>query len=328
MSARVLTIAMAASMAALAHSGLSFAVTPTCATGETECARSAFALGTESFDRRDYEAARAWFLAAVHANPHPVVVFNLALSEARSGKPLAAVERFRALLASGEAEPELRARSERELRRAESLVARVSFELPNISTIKVFLNAVEVTLDSAGFPVNPGSHRIWVQNRDETLFDQDVDLAPGERLQIRVSSRMRSIDVVLVPSEPAEHRQAARRAEPAMTLRTGGLPRGWFYAAAATSTVLAGLTVWSGLDVQRAYDEYRAALPRLTQARADARVRDGHARERRTNALLAATALSAAGTIVLGTVFTTWSTSDERASIMLSTSGISASARF
>jgi hypothetical protein len=73
-----------------------------------------------------------------------------------------------------------------------------------------------------------------------------------------------------------------------------------FYGAATATVLLGGLTLWSGLDVQSAYNDYQRDLPRLTQAQADQRVSSGHARELRTNALLGATVLSAAATVTMG----------------------------
>jgi hypothetical protein len=96
--------------------------------------------------------------------------------------------------------------------------------------------------------------------------------------------------------------------------------------------VLGALTVWSGLDVQSAYDDYREDLRELSQAQADRRVDEGHGRELRTNLLLGATVLGAAGTAVLGLVFVDWSGSGAVAppstGLSLTPFGAAASGRF
>jgi hypothetical protein len=78
------------------------------------------------------------------------------------------------------------------------------------------------------------------------------------------------------------------------------LPPAVFYAAASVSVALGAATIWSGLDVLNAYDDYERDLPYLTQGEADERVENGHARERRTNILLGATAVAAVATTALG----------------------------
>ena len=61
--------------------------------------------------------------------------------------------------------------------------------------------------------------------------------------------------------------------------------------------------MWSGLDTQSALSDYQRALPHLDQAQADARVRNGHSRELRTNLLLAGSLLCGAGSAVLAVWF-------------------------
>jgi hypothetical protein len=293
-----------------------------CAAGDSECGRAAFARGTESFDRGKYAEAASLFRAAANADPHPTVVFNLALSEARSGRVMDGMARFRALLEDARADAVLRARVETELRQAESRLARVSFDLPDPSRARIFLDGVEVAASAGELAVDPRPHRIRVESGGEVTYDQDVDLSPGERLKVRVTSRTRSIDVVLLPAGVTATARPASKAHPSV----GGLSKYWFFAAAAGTAALGGLTLWSGLDVQRAHDDYTGDLPRLDQAEADARVDDGHARERRTNWLLAATTVSAAGTAVLGLAFTQWSATG--ASVSVAPLTISATARF
>jgi hypothetical protein len=93
-----------------------------------------------------------------------------------------------------------------------------------------------------------------------------------------------------------------------------GLSPVWFYATASATVLLSAGSIWSGLDVRNAYDHYQGDLPRLTQAEADARVEDGHSRELRTNLLLGATVLSAAGTALVGLVLVDWKSKPEVAS--------------
>lgn len=70
--------------------------------------------------------------------------------------------------------------------------------------------------------------------------------------------------------------------------------------------MLAGVTTWSALDTQSAFDDYERDLPQLSQAEVNRRVDEGHGKEQRTNILIGATALAGVGTVVLGWWFTDW----------------------
>jgi len=279
---------------------------PSCARGEVECGREAFVRGTASFDRGEYAEASQWFGAAAGADPHPTVLYNWAVSEARLGKVLAARARLDLLLADARTDAALRVRAERERESVEARVAHVRFELFDPATSRVELDGQVVDVARGELPLDPGAHRVRVSSAGAWVFDRTLELAPGERLSVRLGHRASAIDIVVVPTTstappvPAPPREAR---EP----RQAGVSPTWFYVGAGATAALAGLGVWSALDVQRAHDDYEADLPELTQAEADERVESGHRRELRTNLLFAATALSAVGTATLGVLFVDWS---------------------
>ena len=106
--------------------------------------------------------------------------------------------------------------------------------------------------------------------------------------------------VVVVPVAATPVPAPVKAPPPAPPPPRAGISPVWLYAGIGATAVLTGLTVWSGVDTQRAYSDYRRDRPGLTQDEAEARVDDGHARERRTNFLLAGSLLGAAGSTVLG----------------------------
>ena len=69
--------------------------------------------------------------------------------------------------------------------------------------------------------------------------------------------------------------------------------------------------------MRSAYDDYQSDLPRLTLTEARSRIEDGHSRELRTNILLGATVLSAAGTAVLGLMLVDWKPSSRSAASLV-----------
>lgn len=281
---------------------------PDCA-GEdaTACGRRHFETGTQAFERGDYTTAAAEFQAAIAQRAHPVIRFNLALSLSRLGRPKAAIEQLELTIADAATDKELRARAEREQRSAEQALSRVTFRLADPSRERVELDGAQVDVaDKQELAIDPGMHHVRVISGSSIVLDQDLELAPGERVELRVGERSRRIDVVVVPdvAKPAAKPALVTKPAPAAPQpERRPVPVAFFYAGLGVTAVVTGVTVWSGLDTKSALDDYEHDLPSLSQQQADERVDDGHRRELRTNLLLAGSALSAAGTAVLGIWF-------------------------
>jgi hypothetical protein len=271
---------------------------PTCPAADRECGRQAFAQGTTLFDQKDYSQARAWFLAAQQAGAHPVIAFNLALCSARLGKPNQARSELLPLIGDPALDGALRERAKLELAAAEAALAHVYLEAAEPRATTIELDGEHVEASGGELVLDPGQHRFRLSSGETVVFDQEIQLEPGEKLRLRLINRSRAIDVVVVPD--------SRRARPAEPAPHSGFSPVWFYVCASATVLLSTATLWSGLDVENAYDDYRADLPNLSQREADARVESGHSRELRTNLLLGGTVLSAAGTALLGFVFVDW----------------------
>jgi hypothetical protein len=295
----------------LLASSVAFAQTaPVDCTGHdaTVCGRLHFQAGTVAFEKADYHGATAEFQAALEQRPHPVIRFNLALSLAKLGQPSVAIEHLRQVIADPTTDKELRVRAAREQKSAEQAQARVTFRLSDPNREQIELDGKLLTGPLTGeLAIDPGMHQVKVISGSSVVLDQELELAPGERVELRVGERSRRIDVVVVPPDQpavAKPSPATKAPTPVVTQTTRKLSPLWFYSAAGATLVLTGVTVWSGLDTQRAFSDYERDLPRLTQAQADARVSDGHSLELRTNLLLGGALLAGAGTAVLGIWFT------------------------
>jgi hypothetical protein len=281
-----------------------YAEPPSCAAGDRDCGRQAFAQGTSLFDQQEYEQARRWFLSARSAAPHPIISFNLALCYARLGKPSLVRAELQPLLAGEALEDNLRVRAAQELAAAEASLAHLRVESAEPGSNVIELDGRQVDAPTGELVVDPGLHRLRISSRGLVIFAQELTLAPGEHLQLRVTNRSRAIDVVVVPAPVSA---PARGAAPQTDLpKRGGLSPAWFYVSGSATLLLGGAALWSGLDVNSAHDDYRRDLPRLSQAEADERVVDGHARERRTNWLLGVTAIAATGTALIGIALVDW----------------------
>lgn len=295
----------------------------------TACGRRHFEAGTEAFEKGDFAAAAAAFQLALSERPHPVIRFNLALSYARLGRPSAAIEQLELVQSDPAADEDLRARAAREQRSATQALSRVTFRLSDPGRESVELDGARVALAPEGeLTLDPGLHHVRVISGSSVVLDQDLELAPGERVELRVGERSRRIDVVVVP-EPTHPAAVAGRAKavpaaPPPTHRA--LSPVWFYVGAGTTAALAGLTVWSGLNTTSAYSDYQRDLPLLDQRQADARVRDGHSRELRTNLLLGGSVLCGVGTAVLGVWFVDFH--QQRATLGLGPRNVTLSGRF
>jgi hypothetical protein len=269
----------------------------------TLCGRRHFETGTRAFEAGDYAGATKEFEAAIAHRAHPVIRFNLALSLSRMGRPTAAVAQLRLTIADPATDKELRERAQRELRSAEQAEARVTFRLTDPNRERVELDGKELTLvDQQELAIDPGTHHVRIISGSSVVLDQELDLAPGERVELRVGERSRRIDVVVVPD--------ATTPKPTQPPPPAALPRsdrplsvGWLYAGIGVTAVVTGVTIWSGVDTNSALSDYERDLPKLDQAQADERVADGHRRELRTNLLLAGSVVCAAGTAALGIWF-------------------------
>jgi hypothetical protein len=291
----------------------------------TVCGRKHFERGAQAFEKGDYPLSVKEFEAALSQRSHPVIRFNLALALARLGRPSAALAQLRQVQSDPAADKDLRSRAEREQKSAELALARVTFRLSDPSRERVELDGVKVDLSGPGeLAIDPGTHHVRVVSNASVVLDQDLDLSPGERVELRVGERSRRIDVVVVPDVSASPPDP-----PAALTQVGSskLSPTWFYLGVGSTVALTGLTVWSGLNTKSALDDYERDLPELTQPEADERVSDGHSRELRTNLLLVGSLAAGAGTAVLGLWFTDFS-SQPRAVVGVTPGRLVLSGRF
>jgi len=220
----------------------------------------------------------------------------------------------------------LRERAGKEQNSAEQALSLVTFRLsdPNRERVELDGEQVKLAVDQE-LRLDPGSHHVRVISGSSVVLDQELDLSPGERVELRVGERSRRIDVVVVPE--ATHSKSAERPAKIPQPAERALSPAWFYGGLGATVVLTGLTVWSGIDTKHAYSNYQRDLPQLDQAQADARVQSGHARELRTNLLLAGSVLCGAGSAALGIWFVDFS-GKRQASVGFSPGRVALSGRF
>lgn len=270
-----------------------------CAGDATACGKEQFELGARAFEQKDYASAIRHFERAQALRPHPVIGFNLGLSLAAAGRLLDAVATLEAVIADPHADAALAERAKQESSRARSGLAEVRFHFKDPENTSIEIDGVPRDSKPARIALDPGRHHVKVTSTGVPVYDEEVTLAPGERVELRLSARARAIDIVIVPQQ----RRAVRPPPDAPKRTERGLSSAWFWGGVATTGLLAGATIVSGLDTLRAHDEYEHDLADLSQDEADARVEAGHDKELRTNVLLGATLVTATATAVLGAFF-------------------------
>lgn len=295
----------------------------------TACGRYQFEAGTAAFERGDFADAAARFRAAMAQRPHPVIRFNLAVALLRLGQPSAAIAELDQVGKDPDADAALKARAERERRVAEQAQAHIYFKLSDPSRERVELDGNPVNLSAdQDLTLEPGNHHVRVISNAAVVLDQELELAAGERVELRVGERSRRIDVVVVPMPAAAPPPPPVKPRPAPPPPApSGLSPAWFYAGVGATVLLTGFTVWSGIDTRHAYSDYQRDLPALSQTEADARVDSGHARELRTNLLLTGSLLCGAGSAVLGIWLVDFGGA-RRTAVAVSPSSVALSGRF
>ncbi len=293
------------------------AQTPSCSDTPAKCGKIAFDAGVKAYKGGDFETARARFGEAYEYKAHPVVLFNLALAESKSGHYIEAREHFASVVADDKTPKKLVSKAEAERDRAERNIARVEIEAAGKS-VMASVDGTPMTGNPPTAQLNPGSHDVRVVVDGKEAVRRTVELGPGERLTVTVS-HSRELVVSPTPAKPSR---------PDKGTPSRGISPVWFYVGAGATAVLGGVTVWSALDTQKAFDDYESELPTLSQTEVDQRVSNGHGKERRTNVLIAASAVAAVATTAVGVLLVDWKSGKTSAGLRVSPAGASLSGRF
>ena len=148
--------------------------------------------------------------------------------------------------------------------------------------------------------VEPGQHEItagWSEGRTQS---QNIDASQAGESELSFTAP------ALVVAEPEK--------EGAVEVSTEGegLPPVVFYGAVGLSTVLAGVTVWSTLDMRANPGKDKVREDCAGQDESCATYQDAISAQNRTNVLLVSTGIVAVGTAVLGGFFTDWSAPQDK----------------
>ena len=159
----------------------------------------------------------------------------------------------------------------------------------------------------------PGHYNVrvgWSEDRSES---KSVDGNRGEAGSLEFSAPVVAAPPppVVAPVTPPPSEKPADESE--QNNSSGKLPRFVFIAGAVTTGVLAGVTLWSGIDTKNnpGADKVRDACKTVDasgmhSSECDSLYNDGLDRQHRTNLLLGVTAGVGVATAVVGAFFTDW----------------------
>ncbi|MBK6917161.1 MAG: hypothetical protein IPH07_07160 [Deltaproteobacteria bacterium] len=145
-------------------------------------AEAAFADGEAAFERGDYATASVRFARAQALSPHPWTLYNLALSQSRSGDALAAFHSFDALSHAATTDGE-RTEAARERDALLPLLATVELGGPVGSRACIDGVALVIVEDQRRRVLAPGVHRVTTMRSDDNLA-----LAAGQRVHVDASA--------------------------------------------------------------------------------------------------------------------------------------------
>lgn len=169
-------------------------------------AQKHFLEGVKRVDRGDHEGARLKFEEALKLNFHPIILFNLAMAEADTGRRIEAIRDFRLFLQMsphpkiGEREWVLAADR---LRQEDSKVGHLRVDPPGFSTLRVdgvVIDPVLLSHDGV-IDVAPGEHAVDARYESVKTTTERIRVDAGRTTMVKFEG----VDVKeTAPSEPSE----------------------------------------------------------------------------------------------------------------------------
>lgn len=257
---------------------------------DKESARASFREGQRAFKEGDYKLAGEKFDEAYRRAPHHAPLWNAGRAWQRAGEPTRAANAYAKYLREAPANAPDRNNAIRGLKELESKVGRIEVHATGVT---------EVTVDGEPFEgegvyVAPGTHVV----EGKTTDTRDV---------VRVSPAVAAganVSVALLPaaSANAEPAPPVRAAEPSVVTPRGGISPVFVVIGGVLTLGAAGVTVWSGLDVNQQKSDYLRSADAQSPRAYDA----GKSAQLRTNVLLGATGGLAALTMLTALFLVDW----------------------
>jgi hypothetical protein len=273
-----------------------------CDKAPEDCAKEAFEAGISAYQEGRYDVALVEFREAQTLRPHPVVLFNVALAEARSGLILEALAHLEAVYDDPSTPEQLlgKVRTERAATARQVAVVSVLDE-----EAELVVDGARAEGDPPSIQVNPGDHDVQLLVDGHEVERRTLSLSSGETVKLTVAK----------PAPPAPEPVPVTEPPPPVEEAPRGVARGWVYGGAGLTVVLTGLTVYSGLDTRRAFRDYQDQVDGMSAADREDRVDGGKSKQRRTNALIGVTSAVGLATAATAGFLVRWSDQSGNASL-------------
>lgn len=207
-------------------------------------ARRLYDEGVDAVGKGRWSLAYERFKASYDLAPRVLTLFNLAGSQAQTGRLVEATENYRKFLreTTDGRYPELRTEATTQLESLEKQVAQLTLDISNIDASDVIvIDEIEFPHSALRepIPMNPGPHVTRIQRGDAAIANRSITLAPGTAETVHIELPVKKLDLVVHrpdgPTPAAESVVDTRRPEqPKRSI----LRSPWLWAAAAV--VIAG----------------------------------------------------------------------------------------
>ena len=285
-----------------------------------------FDAGRRAFQNEDFTSAAAHFENAYRDVPTPEALRLAIRSHDRTGNRARAATLAALAFRSYGDDPTTMAFAKAYLEATAGALHEVTITCDPACAIVVDQRAIfdDPVVDARVF-LAPGSHALEAAWSEERNRKETVTARAGG------ASKLQFQAPAVPPRKPAATPAATGSAEADDLTTGGGLPPVVTYAGIGVTTVLAGVTVWSGLDTRTNPGRDVVEEKCLDQGESCPEYQQGLDAQKRTNVLLGATAGFAVLT-GLAAIWTDWSGGSSHASVqpvvMVGGSGIVASGRF
>ncbi|HEX5657415.1 MAG TPA: hypothetical protein VFX59_09470 [Polyangiales bacterium] len=267
-------------------------------------AANAYAQAQQAELKGDHDRAAELFELADRIAPTPEALRSATRARMAAGQLALAADDAELLLTRDAGEPS-RALAEEVLAKARPELTRYTFQCSDPCTVVVDGSVTMVTPERTQVVyLAPGSHALQLGFEGDATHRVKLTGSAGEARTIKVAR----------PATTASVSSARDSDEPVSKPRRGLKPA-YFWTGAALTVVAGGLSLWSGLDLMNAKDDFEKSP---TRAKFD----DGESKDTRTSVLLGVTGALAVSTVTLA-FFTNFKPS-ERAAASIGFDGRSA----
>lgn len=255
---------------------------------QTHVAESLRHRGVEAARAGEWEQARTLFARAYEIHSQVLTLYNLAAAEMNCGGLVEADAHFRRflMLTRDGRHSDFRDAAEASRASLEERIAHLQIVVDNLEETDRLQYDDTVLAHAAlaeELPINPGTHTLQVVRYNDTIHSEEIELAEGQRRQIRVELPRRSAPTPTEGGRPSSH-------ETGDLVRSPGPHPAYGIVVASLAVVAGGVLVWSGLDTLSRNEEYEdyAQAPNASFNVAEAHLTSAEKGERRTNALIGA----------------------------------------